>query len=75
MRANYSLIKLAHKNSNHYFFLTALAAQREEFILQNVAYKPIVYRTGPKTEDQTFSMDPNCKTLASSDLKTEKLSS
>ena len=41
--------KVAQKNSNTLFFLTAWAAQmaqREEFMFQNVAYRPTVYKTG-----------------------------
>ena len=41
--------KVAQKNLNPLFFLTALAAQTtqtEEFMFQNVAYRPTVYRTG-----------------------------
>ena len=42
--------KVAHNISNSlFFFLTAWAAQTaqtEEFMLQNVAYWPTVYRTG-----------------------------
>ena len=43
------LSKVAQKNSNPLFFLTAWAAQTaktEEFMFQNVANRPIVYRTG-----------------------------
>ena len=41
--------KVAQKNSNPLFSLTASTAQMaqtEEFIFQNVAYRPTVYRTG-----------------------------
>ena len=41
--------KVAQKNSNPLFFLTAWAAQyaqTEEFMLQNVVYRPTVYRAG-----------------------------
>ena len=41
--------KVAQKNSNPLFFLTALSCQTtqtEEFMFQNVAYRPSVYRTG-----------------------------
>ena len=41
--------KLPRKTQIHFFFHTAWAAQTaqtEEFILQNVAYRPSVYRTG-----------------------------
>ena len=41
--------KVAQKTSNPLFFLTAQTAQTaqtEEFMLQNVAYRPTVYRTG-----------------------------
>ena len=41
--------KIAQKNSNPLFFpsaSTAQTAQTEEFIFQNVAYRPTVYRTG-----------------------------
>ena len=44
-----SLSKVAQKNSNPLFSLTALTAktaQTEEFMFQNVAYRPTVYRTG-----------------------------
>ena len=40
---------VAQINSNSFFFLTTLTAktaQTEEFMLQNVAYRPTVYRTG-----------------------------
>ena len=43
--------KVAQKNSNPLFFLltasTAQMAQTEEFMFENVAYRPTVYRTGP----------------------------
>ena len=39
--------KLLRITQIHFFFLTAWAAQTEEFMLQNVAYRPTVYRTGP----------------------------
>ena len=41
--------KLLRITQFHFFFLTAWAAQTaqtEEFMLQNVAYRPTVYRTG-----------------------------
>ena len=38
--------KVAQKNSNPLFSLTASTAQIEEFMFQNVAYRPTVYRTG-----------------------------
>ena len=41
--------KVSQKNSNPLFFLTASSAQTaqtEEFMFQNVAYWPTVYRTG-----------------------------
>ena len=39
--------KVAQKNSNPLFFLTALTtAQTEEFMFQNVAKRTTVYRTG-----------------------------
>ena len=41
--------KLLRKTQIHFFFLTAWAAQTaqtEEFMFQNVAYRPTVYRTG-----------------------------
>ena len=41
--------KVAQKNSNPLFSLTASTAQMaqtEEFMFQNVAYRPTVYRTG-----------------------------
>ena len=44
--------KVAQNNSSPHFFLTAWAAQtapREEFMLQNMAYRPTVYRTGELT--------------------------
>jgi hypothetical protein len=44
--------KVAQNNSNPLFFLTAWAAQTtqtEEFMLQNVAYRTTVYRTGVRT--------------------------
>ena len=41
-------LKGAQKNSNPLFSLTASTAQTqtEEFMFQNVAYRPTVYRTG-----------------------------
>ena len=42
--------KLLRKTQIHFFFLTALTVQTtqtEEFMFQNVAYRPTVYRTGP----------------------------
>ena len=44
--------KLLRKTQIHFFFLTALTAQTaktEEFMFQNVAYRPTVYRNGPIT--------------------------
>ena len=44
--------KLLRKTQIHFFFLTAWAAQTaqtEEFMFQNVAYRPTVYRTGPES--------------------------
>ena len=39
--------KVVQKNSNPLLFLQiAQMAQTEEFMLQNVAYRPTVYRTG-----------------------------
>ena len=39
--------KVAQKNSNPLFSsLTAQTAQTEEFMFQNVAYRPTVYKTG-----------------------------
>ena len=41
--------KLLRKTQIHFFFLTAWAAQTaqtEEFMFQNMAYRPTVYRTG-----------------------------
>jgi len=41
--------KLLRKTQIHFFFLTASTAQMaqtEEFMFQNVAYRPTVYRTG-----------------------------
>ena len=53
--------KVAHKNSNPFFFLTALTAQTaqtKEFIFQNVVYRPTVYRTGqttlPNLQNETY---------------------
>ena len=46
--------KVAHKTQIHSFFLTALTAQTaqtEEFMFQNVVYRPTVYRTGYTTTD------------------------
>ena len=44
--------KVAQKNSNPLFFSllpwAAQTAQTEEFMFQNVAYRPTVYRTGCK---------------------------
>ena len=45
--------KVAQKNSNPLFFLTAWAAQTaqtKEFMFQNVAYGPTVYWTGTYTK-------------------------
>ena len=43
-------LKVAQKNSNPLFFSllpwAAQTAQTEEFMFQNVAYRPTVYRTG-----------------------------
>ena len=42
-------LKLLRKTQIHSFFLTAWAtqtAQKEEFMFQNVGYRPTVYRTG-----------------------------
>ena len=42
-------LKVVQNNLNPLFFLTAWAtqtAQTEEFMLQNVAYRPTVYKTG-----------------------------
>ena len=44
--------KLLRKTQIHFFSLTALTAQTaqtEEFMFQNVAYRPTVYRTGTYT--------------------------
>ena len=44
--------KVAQKYSNPLFFLTASTAQMaktEEFMFQNVAYIPTVYKTGVNT--------------------------
>ena len=44
--------KVAQKNSNPLFSLTASTdqmAQTEEFMIQNVSYRPTVYRTGEHT--------------------------
>ena len=46
--------KVSQKNSNPLFFLTASSAQTaqtEEFMFQNVAYRPTVYRTGVKATE------------------------
>ena len=40
--------KVAQNSSNPLFFLTALTAQTEEVMFQNVAYRAPVYRTGAK---------------------------
>ena len=39
--------KLLRKNQIHLFSLLPWAAQTEEFMFQNVAYRPTVYKTGP----------------------------
>ena len=47
--------KVAQKNSNPLFSLTASTAQMaqtEEFMFQNMAYRPTVYRTGEKCKNQ-----------------------
>ena len=49
--------KVAQKNSNPLFFLTTLTAQTaqtEEFIFQNVAYRPTVYRTGVTAKEKSL---------------------
>ena len=49
-------LKSCLENSNPLFFLTASTdqkAQAEEVMSQNVAYRPTVYRTGPRPEQQT----------------------
>ena len=46
--------KVAQKNSNPLFSLTAWAAQMaqtEEFMFQNMAYRTTVYRTGAVTKE------------------------
>ena len=46
-------LKVTQKNSNPLSFLTASSAQvaqTEEFMFQNVAYRPTVYRTGVSTD-------------------------
>ena len=46
--------KVAQKKLNPLFFLTAWAAQTtttEEFMFQNVAYRPTVYKTGIRCEN------------------------
>ena len=46
-------LKSCSENSNPLFFLTASTAQKaqaEEFMFQNVAYRPTVYRTGDLSE-------------------------
>ena len=48
-------LKVAQKNSNPLFFLTAWAAQTaqtEEFMLQNLSYRTTVYRTGDLNKRQ-----------------------
>ena len=40
------LQKLLRKTKLHFFFIIAWAAQTEEFMFQNVAYRPTVYKTG-----------------------------
>jgi hypothetical protein len=52
--------KLLRKTQIHFFFLTASTAQMaqtEEFMFQNVAYRPTVYRTGnsPKKCPRKFT--------------------
>ena len=49
--------KLLRKTQIHFFFLTASTAQMaqtEEFMFQNVAYRPAVYRTGVNTNMQAL---------------------
>ena len=44
---------MLRKTQIHFFFLTASSAQMaqtEEFMFQNVAYRPTVYRTGARVE-------------------------
>ena len=48
--------KLLRKTQIHFSFLTAWAAQtaqREEFMFQNAAYRPTIYKTGPDIIDGT----------------------
>ena len=50
--------KLLRKTQIHFFFLTASSAQTtqtEEFMFQNVAYRPTVYRTGALLGTCSFS--------------------
>ena len=43
--------KVAQKHSNRHFFPYCQTAQTEEFMFQNVAYRPTAYRTGLKTDE------------------------
>ena len=50
---------LLRKTQIHFFFLTASSAQMaqtEEFMFQNVAYRPTVYRTGEAPEGQAMTI-------------------
>ena len=46
--------KLLRKPQIHFFSLTAQTAQAEEFMFQNVAYWPTVYRTADTTMNYVF---------------------
>ena len=49
--------KLLRKTQIHFFFLTASSAQMaqtEEFMFQNLAYRPTVYRTGVISWNQIY---------------------
>ena len=65
--------KLLRKTQIHFFFLTASSAQmaqKEEFMFQNVAYRPTVYRTGMhsywpelRINKKFQQIDKNCNIL------------
>ena len=64
--------KLLRKTQIHFFFLTATAltaqmAQTEEFMFENVAYRPTVYRTGVP-DDITILDSTNCVQLKYQDI-------